>query len=143
MREKKWGWCLAGVVLALLLGACSSGSTGKGRADAAGEGRATPVVGLANPASTNCIRQGGKLRIVSPPDGRGEYGLCTLPNGTVCEEWALMRGECVLTCRRAPETCPKFSPPAGGLSCPGGQWVGRRDACGCNLPPVCDTTPGS
>jgi hypothetical protein len=24
----------------------------------------------------------------------GEYGLCELPDGSTCEEWALFRGEC-------------------------------------------------
>lgn len=47
---------------------------------------------IANPASVNCIDKGGKLRIV---DGEnGQYGMCTLPNGTECEEWAYFRGEC-------------------------------------------------
>ncbi|HLD39445.1 MAG TPA: DUF333 domain-containing protein [archaeon] len=47
---------------------------------------------IANPASTNCIEKGGMLEILDSPEG--QYGMCTLPNGTVCEEWALFRGEC-------------------------------------------------
>ena len=50
-------------------------------------------VGLANPASTNCINNGGTLEIVTGPDG-GQIGMCTLKDGTVCEERAYMRGEC-------------------------------------------------
>ena len=47
---------------------------------------------IANPASVNCIDKGGKLKIV---DGQnGQYGICTLPDGTECEEWAYFRGEC-------------------------------------------------
>ncbi|HPE59302.1 MAG TPA: DUF333 domain-containing protein [Thiolinea sp.] len=140
--KKRTGY-LTGLLVVLLLGACSGGPAGNGKAGSTKAGTDKPAVGMANPASANCIRQGGKLRIISPPNGKGEYGLCTLPNGTVCEEWALMRGECTLECGRSTGTCPSFSPPAGGLSCQDGQWVGRRDACGCNLPPVCDTTPGS
>jgi len=68
--------------------------------------KATPVeepttgVGIANPASVYCTEQGGKLEIISeepedaPGGGGGQVGMCTLPNGNVCEEWAFFRGEC-------------------------------------------------
>ena len=47
---------------------------------------------IANPASVNCEKVGGKLVI---KDGTGgQYGECTLPSGKVCEERALYRGEC-------------------------------------------------
>lgn len=47
---------------------------------------------LSNPASSFCIEKGGKLQIqVSPA---GETGICTLPDGTVCDEWKFYRGEC-------------------------------------------------
>jgi len=47
---------------------------------------------IANPASVNCINNGGKLRVA---DGQnGQYGICTLQDGTECEEWAYYRGEC-------------------------------------------------
>ncbi|MFO0636663.1 MAG: DUF333 domain-containing protein [Nannocystaceae bacterium] len=45
-----------------------------------------------NPASKHCIDKGGKLEIVDEP--AGQKGVCTLPDGTKCEEWAYMRGEC-------------------------------------------------
>lgn len=47
---------------------------------------------IANPASENCIKKGGKLSIVDKPEG--QVGMCTLSDGTICEEWALFRGEC-------------------------------------------------
>ncbi len=47
---------------------------------------------LANPASVHCADKGGKLEIVDTPDG--QEGICTLADGTRCEEWAYMRGEC-------------------------------------------------
>lgn len=51
-------------------------------------------IGIANPASTFCIESGGTLELVETPEG--QMGNCTLPNGTVCDEWALFRGECNL-----------------------------------------------
>lgn len=53
----------------------------------------TPKVGLANPASVNCAKQGGKLDIRKHADG-SEYGMCIFPNGKECEEWALFRKQC-------------------------------------------------
>ena len=47
---------------------------------------------IANPASVNCVEKGGKLSIVDKPEG--QVGMCTLSNGTICEEWAYFRGEC-------------------------------------------------
>jgi uncharacterized protein len=47
---------------------------------------------LANPASVNCVHIGGTLQIVQTAEGQA--GICKLPNGHQCEEWALLRGEC-------------------------------------------------
>lgn len=52
-------------------------------------------VGIANPASTNCVELGGTLEIVDQADG--QIGLCHMPDGRVCEEWALFRdGTCTV-----------------------------------------------
>lgn len=51
-----------------------------------------PAVGLANPASVNCLKQGGTLQMRQEP--RGTYGVCVFKGGRECEEWALFRGEC-------------------------------------------------
>lgn len=48
---------------------------------------------IANPASVNCIDDGGRLDLVEDEQG-GQIGMCTLRDGTVCEEWAYLRGEC-------------------------------------------------
>ena len=48
---------------------------------------------LANPASQNCVKQGGTLKIERRPDG-GQYGVCVFTDNYQCEEWALFRGEC-------------------------------------------------
>lgn len=53
----------------------------------------TPEAGIANPASENCIKQGGTLSIQKRGDG-GEYGVCLFEDNRQCEEWALQRGEC-------------------------------------------------
>jgi len=47
---------------------------------------------LPNPASVYCVNNNGSLRLVDSESG--QYGLCTLPSGEVCEEWAFYRGEC-------------------------------------------------
>jgi hypothetical protein len=89
--------------------------------------------GLANPASTNCINTGGTLEIVDT--NAGQVGMCTLPSGKVCEEWALFRGEC------SPNicgTCPELSPPAPGFCSDGKIVAGITDDCGCTSPPTCE-----
>lgn len=52
-----------------------------------------PAPQLANPASVNCIAQGGTLSIERRPDG-GQFGVCVFVDNYQCEEWALLRGEC-------------------------------------------------
>lgn len=53
----------------------------------------TPSVQLANPASENCLQQGGTLVRQQRGDG-GEYGVCLFEDNRQCEEWALLRGDC-------------------------------------------------
>jgi putative hemolysin len=48
---------------------------------------------LANPASENCVAQGGTLLIETRGDG-GQYGVCLFEDNRQCEEWALYRGDC-------------------------------------------------
>ena len=48
---------------------------------------------LVNPASQNCVKQGGRLVLESAGDG-GKYGVCVFEDNRQCEEWALMRGDC-------------------------------------------------
>ncbi len=50
---------------------------------------------IANPASVNCSKAGGSLRIEKNGVG-GEYGLCYFADNRACEEWALYRKECPL-----------------------------------------------
>lgn len=48
---------------------------------------------LANPASKNCVAQGGHVVIEQHPRG-GEYGVCLFTDNRQCEEWAMLRGDC-------------------------------------------------
>lgn len=50
---------------------------------------------MANPASENCINQGGTLQI-EDLDDQGQIGVCYFEDNQQCEEWALMRGECAV-----------------------------------------------
>lgn len=51
-----------------------------------------PATGIANPASKNCVAQGGTLEIRQ--EQGGEVGYCHFADGSQCEEWAFMRKEC-------------------------------------------------
>jgi len=76
---------------------------------------AAPVqnaTGIANPASVYCGQVGGKTVIKKDATG-AEYGVCTFPNGSSCEEWALYRGECKPT---APVTNVTNKTPVANLT---------------------------
>lgn len=47
---------------------------------------------IPNPASVNCIENGGTSKIMEGKDW--QYSLCVFENGTSCEEWAFLREEC-------------------------------------------------
>ena len=79
----------------------------KGPTDQPSTAPASGTQTLANPASVNCKDKGGTLEIVDTPEG--QQGICTLKDGTKCEEWAYMRGECP-PAEGAPE--PSAEPPA-------------------------------
>jgi putative hemolysin len=71
----------------LLLNACEPKSIEQ--AAPVKENLAADKVGLANPASTYCIAQGGSLDIQT--EDAGQVGYCTLPDGQRIEEWQLYR----------------------------------------------------
>jgi len=54
---------------------------------------ATNKISIANPASVYCEQNGGKIEIRTGSGG-GQAGYCKFDNGSECEEWAFMRGEC-------------------------------------------------
>lgn len=49
---------------------------------------------IANPASENCVAQGGVVDIRENPDG--QYGVCVFADKSECEEWAFYRKECLV-----------------------------------------------
>jgi putative hemolysin len=81
-------------VAALLPVLCMAAFAGCASATTAGtSAHQKPAGRIANPASENCVRQGGALVIRKRGDG-GEYGVCVFPDNRQCEEWAMFRGEC-------------------------------------------------
>ncbi len=71
------------LTLTILMAACSAQSPASTETD----------VELANPASENCIEEGGTLQIEERGDG-GQIGVCYFDDNRQCEEWAMMRGDC-------------------------------------------------
>jgi uncharacterized protein len=57
---------------------------------------ASSSVGMANPASVACVKQGGNVDL-RKDDAGNVTGICVLPDHRECEEWALYRdGKCVM-----------------------------------------------
>ena len=50
------------------------------------------LMAMANPAAVACKEAGGTISKIYTD--KGEQGMCTLPSGTVCEEWAFFKGVC-------------------------------------------------
>jgi len=50
------------------------------------------LVAMANPAAVACKEAGGQISKIYTD--KGEQGMCTLPSGVVCEEWAFFKGMC-------------------------------------------------
>ncbi len=60
-----------------------------------------PQAGMPNPASVYCTQKGNKLEIRTADDG-SQSGVCILPDGSTCEEWAYYRGECGPAAQKSP-----------------------------------------
>ncbi|HTY52966.1 MAG TPA: DUF333 domain-containing protein [Methanomicrobiales archaeon] len=58
----------------------------------AGPGQEAPAQ-IPNPAAQYCKSLNNSYEIRSNPDG-SQYGVCILPDGTVCDEWQFYRGNC-------------------------------------------------
>jgi putative hemolysin len=54
---------------------------------------------VVNPASTHCLKVGGRLTIEKHPSG-GQLGVCLFEDNRQCEEWAMLRGDCPVGGRR-------------------------------------------
>ncbi len=85
---------------------------------------------ISNPASENCVRQGGKLQIYrSKTDG--ERTLCVFPDGSQCEEWALYRGECSIEGVKSGKQTTYLDPfgyckAVGTIDAPDSRYVGPK-----------------
>ncbi|RXA94797.1 MULTISPECIES: DUF333 domain-containing protein [Yersinia] len=95
---KALSWFVGGAVF--FLAACSSNDpTDTANYDAyepVQQGTSANVhhnLDMSNPAAVNCANVGGVLTIAKQLSG-GSIGMCQLPDGKRCEEWALMRGAC-------------------------------------------------
>jgi putative hemolysin len=60
-----------------------------------------PQANMPNPASVYCEQNGNKLEIRTAADG-SQNGICILPDGSACDEWAYFRGECGLAAQKNP-----------------------------------------
>jgi len=60
-----------------------------------------PQASMPNPASVYCIQHGNKLEIRTAANG-SQSGICVLPDGSICDEWAYFRGECGLAAQKSP-----------------------------------------
>jgi putative hemolysin len=88
-RHRLW---LTAVLAAAVLSACAWP-----RASVAPEAAPSPAwTGLANPAAVACVQAGGRLQIERSADG--ERGICLLPGGLRCDEWAWFRKEAGACC---------------------------------------------
>ena len=93
-------WLTAVALAAAALSACAWPG-----ASVAPEAAASPArVGLANPAAVACVQAGGRTQIER--SAAGERGICLLPSGLRCDEWAWFRKE-------AGACCATGAPPAG------------------------------
>ena len=95
-----------------------------------------------NPAATNCINVGGTPKTETRPDG-GQYGVCYFGDNYVCEQWALMHGECPvggvkMTGYNTPGA--RYCAITGGTYTPVGMTNTGQEAGNCTLPggKVCD-----
>jgi putative hemolysin len=64
---------------------------------------------IANPASKYCEENGGRVDIRTAGDG-SQAGFCIFPDGSECEEWAYMRGECLPGPGKIPEPTREITP---------------------------------
>jgi putative hemolysin len=53
----------------------------------------TPQANMLNPASVHCEENGGRVELITDEEG-GVSGVCVFEDGSFCEEWAFLRGEC-------------------------------------------------
>jgi putative hemolysin len=80
------------ILAAVLLVACASASSVN---QPQSTQPPTSAPQIANPASQNCVKQGG-IEVTHTRGDGSQYGVCVFQDNQQCEEWALYRGECPL-----------------------------------------------
>jgi putative hemolysin/predicted secreted protein len=114
------------IALALLLGtlaACASPTPAAPPVVSIGTPAPTNApVGMANPASTYCVQQGGKVEIRKT--AQGEAGYCVFPDKSECDEWAYFRGECKFAAGAADPFA--YCATVGNLDAPDARWTGPK-----------------
>jgi len=86
------------VIILTMLPACTAPSHPSSPEPVATE---HPQAGMPNPASIYCEENGNRFEIHTSADG-SQYGLCVLPDGSSCDEWAYYRGECGHAVQKSP-----------------------------------------
>ncbi len=95
----------------------------------------TPQANIPNPASVYCEQNGYTLEIVTTNDG-SQSGVCVFPDGSSCDEWAYLRGECGPAAQTSPTPAliVEATTEASGGG-PGGGSSSVGDAAGGYIPP--------
>ncbi len=93
---------------------------------------------IGNPASQNCVNQGGVLSIETRSDG-GQYGVCQFEDNRQCEEWALLRGECPVG---GVKVTGYTTPAARYCAITGGQYAGTGNSNAANEQGTCTLKSG-
>jgi len=100
------------------------------------ESAATEILpNMPNPASVYCEQNGNTLEIHTADDG-SQSGVCVFPDGSTCDEWAYIRGECGLAAQKSPTpvtTVEATMEGSGGG--PGGSGGTSGDGSGGYMPP--------
>jgi putative hemolysin len=90
-----------------------------------GECKPGEQANMPNPASENCVAQGGTVDIRQGEGG--EIGYCVFADGSECEEWALMRGECAPGTQAATFDDPfAYCATAGTIDAPDSRYTGAE-----------------
>ncbi len=76
----------------LLIGGAAVVLLGKKKRRRTTADQKTPSGGIANPASTYCIEQGGEVDIREDEEGN-QYGVCVFPDGKEVQEAAFYKGD--------------------------------------------------
>lgn len=72
------------------------------------------MASMPNPASINCVKVGGRS-LIHEGTTVGEQGVCRLPDGRECEEWAMYSEHaCVAGAKPKPPPRPPGAPRGGG-----------------------------